>query len=68
MYESSRERRNSDKIPRKEALLSTESIRNVSSKSCCSKNCLQPFPGGKIEASGLKCMLKGVYTIGSIDN
>ena len=59
VYESSRERRNSDKIPRKEALLSTESIRNVSSKSCCSKNCLQPFPHGKIEALRSEMYVEG---------
>ena len=39
-YESSRRRRNSDKIPKKDALLTVESIRNVSTMSCCSKNCL----------------------------
>lgn len=49
-YESSRERRNSNKIPKKVALLSVDSITNVSTKSCCSKNCLQPFPCDKIEA------------------
>ena len=59
VYESSRERRNSDKIPRKEALLSTESIRNVSSKSCCSKNCLQPFPPGKIKALRSEMYVEG---------
>ena len=61
MYESSRERRNSDKIP-KEALLSTESIRNVSTKSCCSKNYPQPFPHRKIEALRSEmCVEGGVY-------
>ena len=49
-YDSSRERRNAEKIPKKEALLSTESIRNVATKTCCSKSCLQPFPYDKIEA------------------
>ena len=39
-YESSREQRNAEKIPKKEALLSTESIRNVATKTCCSKSCL----------------------------
>ena len=49
-YESSRGRRNSDRIPKKEALLIVESIRNMSTMSCCSKNHLQRFPHGKIEA------------------
>ena len=39
-YESSWERRNSDKILKKVALLSVDSIANVSTKSCCSRNCL----------------------------
>ena len=49
-YKSSRERRNSDKIPKKVTLLRVNSIANVSTKSCCSRNCLQPFPCNKIEA------------------
>ena len=49
-YESSRERRNSDKFPKKEALLIVESIRNVSTMSCCSKNCLQRFLRDRIDA------------------
>ena len=49
-YESSRGQRNSDRVPKKEALLSVESIRNVSTMSCCSKNCLQRFPRDRIEA------------------
>ena len=40
-YKSSRGRRNSDRIPKKEALLTVESIRNVSTMSCCLKICLQ---------------------------
>ena len=59
VYESSQEQRNSDKSPRKEALLSTESIRNLSSKSCCSKNYLQPFPRGKIEALRSEMYVEG---------
>ena len=59
VYESSQERRNSDKIPKKETLLSTESITNVSTKSCCSKNCLQPFPRGKIEALKSEMYVEG---------
>ena len=49
-YKSSRGRRNSDRVPKKEALLIVESIRNVSTMSCCSKNCLQCFPRDRIEA------------------
>ena len=44
LYESSRGTKNSDKIPKKVALLNVDSIANVSTKSYCSKNCLQPFP------------------------
>ena len=49
-YESSRGRRNCDRVPKKEALLTVESIRNVSTMSCCSKNYLQCFPRDRIEA------------------
>ena len=49
-YDSSRERRSTEKIPKKEALLSAESIRKVATKTCCSKSYLQPFPRDKIEA------------------
>ena len=49
-YESSRGRKNSDRVPKKEALLTVESIRNVSTMSCCLKNCLQRFPRDRIEA------------------
>ena len=49
-YESSRGRRNCDRVPKKEALLTVESIRNVSTMSCCSKNCLQRFSHDRIKA------------------
>ena len=49
-YDNSRERRSTEKIPKKEALLSAESIRNVATRTCCSKSCLQPFSRDKIEA------------------
>ena len=49
-YESSRGRRNSERVPKKEALLTIESIRNVSTMFCCLKNCLQRFPCDRIEA------------------
>ena len=57
-YESSQEQRNAKKIA-KEALLSTESIRNVATKTCCSKNCLQPFSRDKIEALKSKIHVEG---------
>ena len=49
-YESSRGQRNCDRVPKIEALLTIKSIRNVSTMSCCSKNCLQRFPRDRIEA------------------
>ena len=58
-YESSRGQRNSDKIPKKEALLTVESIRNVSTMSCCSKNCLQCFPRDRIEALRFEMHVEG---------
>ena len=58
-YESSCESRNSDKVPKKEAILSTKSIAFVSTKTCCSKNCFQPFPCGKIDAFRSKMYVHG---------
>ena len=58
-YESSRGQRNSERIPKKEALLTVKSIRNVSTMSCCSKNCLQCFPRDRIEALRSKMHVKG---------
>ena len=49
-YESSRGRRNSNKILKNEALFTIELIRNVSTMSCCSKNYLQHFFRDRIEA------------------
>ena len=48
-YESSRESRDSINPPKKERLLTTQAINEVSSKTCCKKNCLQPFPRGQIQ-------------------
>ena len=59
LYKSSRERRNSNKIPKKVALLNVDSIANVSTKSCCSRNCLQPFPRDKIEALKSEMYVEG---------
>ena len=36
--------------PKKEALLTMQAITEVSTKTCCQKNCLQPFPQGQIQA------------------
>ena len=58
-YESSRGRRNSDRVPKKEALLTVESIRNVSTMSCCSKNYLHRFPRDRIEALWSKMHVEG---------
>ena len=49
-YVSARERRESCSLSKKEALFTPEAIAEVSSKSCCAKNCLQPFPRGQIQA------------------
>ena len=50
VYDTMRERQNTNKIPKREALLSNESITLVSTKLCCSQNCLQSFPRDKIAA------------------
>ena len=67
-YESSRGQRNSDRVPKKKALLTVESIRNVSTMSCCSKNCLQRFSCDRIEALRSESMSNAMYIIGSIDS
>ena len=58
-YGSSREWRNSDRVPKKEALLTVESIRNVFTMSYCSKNYLQGFPRDRIEALRSEMHVKG---------
>ena len=59
LYKSSRGRRNCDRVPKKEALLIVESIRNVSTMSCYSKNYLQRFPCDRIEALWFEMHVKG---------
>lgn len=49
-YESFHERMESDVPSKKEALLYTQAITEVSTKTCCQKNCLQPFPHRQIQA------------------
>ena len=49
-YESSREKREPETLPKKEALLTAQSISEVSTKTCCPRNCLQPFLRSRIQA------------------
>ena len=49
-YETSRKRLQPDVPPKKESLLTVQAITNVSTKTCCESNCLQPFPRGQIQA------------------
>ena len=49
-YKTTYERKNVDIPPKKERVLSTEAIHEVSTKSCCERNCVQPFPRSEIEA------------------
>ena len=56
---SSWEQKNAQKIPKKEALVTTKSIRNVAKKACFSKNCLQPFLRDKIEALRFEMHVEG---------
>ena len=60
--ETTRERRNVDIPPKKERVLTTEAIHEVSIKSCCERNCVQPFPRSKIEAIRSELHVnRGVY-------
>ena len=58
-YKTSHEQRNSEKVSKKEALLTSKSIAFVSTKLCYSKNCLQSFLRGKIEALRSKMYVHG---------
>ena len=49
-YKTTRERRNVDIPPKKERVLTSEAIHEVSTKSCCKRNCVQLFPRAQIEA------------------
>ena len=49
-YKTTRERRNVDIPPKKERVLTSEAIHEVSTKSCCERNCVQLFPRAQIEA------------------
>lgn len=48
-YITTRQRRPRDTPARKDYFLTTESINYVSTVTCCEKNCVQPFPRGKIK-------------------
>ena len=66
-YKTTRERRNVDIPPKKERVLSTEAIHEVSTKSCCERNCVQPFPRSEIEAIRLELYVNGgVYNRKSV--
>ena len=58
-YESFRGQKNSDRIPKKEALLTVKSIKNVSTMFCCSKNYLQHFSHDRIEVLRSEMHVKG---------
>ena len=49
-YKTTRKRRNVDIPPKKERVLTSEAIHEVSTKSCCERNCVQSFPRSEIEA------------------
>ena len=49
-YESTRHRVDPIVCPKKELLLTMESIMAVSTRTCCNRNCVQPFPHGQIQA------------------
>ena len=49
-YKTTRERRNVDIPPKKERVLTSEAIHEVSTKSCCERNCVQLFLWAQIEA------------------
>ena len=66
-YKTTHERRNVDIPPKKERVLSTEAIHEVSTKSCCERNCVQPFPRSEIEAIRSKLYVNGgVYNQKSV--
>ena len=58
-YKTTCERRNVDIPGKKERVLTTEAIHEVSTKSCCERNCVQPFPRSEIEAIRSELHVKG---------
>ena len=67
-YESSSRQRNCDRVPKKEALLIVESIRKCPQCLAVQRTACNAFPMIGLRLYGLKCMLKGVYIIRSIDS
>ena len=66
-YKTTRERRNVDILGKKERALTTEAIHEVSTKSCCKRNCVQSFPRSEIEAIRSKLNMNGgVYNRKSV--
>ena len=66
-YKTTRERRNVDIPGKKERVLTTKAIYEVSTKSCCERNCVQPFPRSEIEAIRSELHVKGgVYNRKSV--
>ena len=63
-YKTTRERRNIDIPAKKEKVLTTEAIHEVSTKSCCQRNCVQPFPRSEIEAIRSELHVNGGCSIG----
>ena len=55
-YQSSRERREPNLPLKKDSLLTLEAITEVSTKTCCPNNCLQPFPMEIFKPYDLNCI------------
>ena len=58
-YQSSIERREPNLPPKKDSLLTLEAITEVSTKTCCPNNCLQPFPRRDIQAIRFELHVSG---------
>ena len=66
-YKTTHARRNVDIPGKKERVLNIEAIHEVSTKSCCERNCVQPFPRSEIEAIRSELHVKGgVYNRKSV--
>ena len=66
-YKTTCERRNVDIPPKRERVLSTKATHEVSTKSCCERNCIQPFPRSEIEAIRSELHMNGgVYNRKSV--
>jgi hypothetical protein len=58
-YNSSRKRFEPEHPPKKDTLLTQQSIASVASVLCCPKKSLQPFPRGQIQAIRSEILLQG---------